>query len=53
MGNEKSGLLAFPLTEISLFSLVLSLTKGIFWLQEENEKEKELCELLNDHRTMR
>jgi hypothetical protein len=52
MGNERLGMLAFPLPQLSLFLLVLSLSKGLFGPGGENAKEKELCELLNGHRAM-
>jgi hypothetical protein len=48
MGNERSGLLAFPVPQLSLFRIVFSLSKGIFWLGGENMEEKELC----GHRAM-
>jgi len=53
VGNERLGLLASPLPQLSLFLLVFSLSKGLFGgLGGENAKEKELCELLNGNRAM-
>jgi hypothetical protein len=40
MGNERSCILAFPLPPFFLFILVRSLSKGLYFLGRENEKEK-------------
>jgi hypothetical protein len=39
MGNERSGLLAFPLPHLYLFLLVLSLSKGLLARKREYKGE--------------